>query len=410
MSSGRNCDEESTASHLSVGLGAHIAAATNALSEQLDNQRDRKLRRLIFGSSVIHYQQIIPSANSISGFRKIGFGQCGLIFERPGREYVVKVAKQEFKDALMVDYQVHQAVYAAFSRQITIVECRVPKVIKHIPSHDSHWWEQRGPLFTERHGDFPFPSSALMSERILPLPKIVRTALIARFCERSMQADALINHLNRDCLARIYLGKRLRPNTPLQRNFSLRNFNFHLDRMLGLKLPVEDYARAIGDALAIMHWDANVDGYDVEFVLGSEAANAPPRADGSLQNKSTDSVLDTAFDLKNKIIRIWLLDFNLCSRWEEAIGWEEPEALINQLVIAFFENDPYYPLPLMENRADEKLWCAFRDSYLAKSEEILSPKDKRLQPLPTNFIASCVAREQVNLERGLGHGHRELKG
>ncbi|KAH7015846.1 zinc finger protein-domain-containing protein [Ilyonectria destructans] len=408
MSSRPICDVESTASHLSVGLSADIAAATNTLSEQLDNQRDEELRQLIFGSSATYYQQIIPPA--IIGFRKIGFGQCGLIFERPGREYVVKVAKQGFKDALMVDYQVHQAVYAAFCRQTTFVECRVPKVIKHIPSDDAHWWEQHGPLFAERHGDFPFPSSTLISERILPLPKIVRSGLISRFCEKSMQHDALINHLNRDCLARIYLGKSLPPNTPLQRNFSLRNFNFHLDQMLGLKLPVEDYARAIGDALAIMHWDANVDGYDVEFVLGSEAANAPPRAEGTPQNMSTDSVLDTALDLKNQFIRIWLLDFNLCSRWEESIGWEESEALIDQLVIAFFENDPYYPLPLMENVADEKLWSAFRDSYLAKSEEILAPKDKRLQPLPANFIASCVAREQANLERGLGHGHRELKG
>jgi hypothetical protein len=29
-------------------------------------------------------------------------------------------------------------------------------------------------------------------------------------------------------------------------------------------------AKAIGQAMAIMHWSANVDCYDVEFVLGSE--------------------------------------------------------------------------------------------------------------------------------------------
>ncbi|KAK7432964.1 hypothetical protein QQZ08_000435 [Neonectria magnoliae] len=185
------------------------------------------------------------------------------------------------------------------------------------------------------------------------------------------------NQGNRDCLAWIYLGRRLKANAPLQRNFSLRNFNFHLDQILGLGLPVEDYARVIAEALAVVHWDANVDAYDVEYVctveyvLGSEAETIPTQA------RAADT------DFMKSPIRIWVLDFNLCSRWEEAICWEQPEALVDQLVIAFFENDPYYPLPLVDE--DKQLLNAFREQYFSAAEKILTRRDERLRGLPAQF-------------------------
>ncbi|KAH7156717.1 zinc finger protein-domain-containing protein [Dactylonectria macrodidyma] len=409
-----NISEESTNSQLSVGLKADIEA-TNLLSEQLDNARNEELKKnahisdtdseLCTLTRLLSLRSETSTTSSFAtfqqqmrfteiGFRKIGFGQCGLVFERPGQGFVIKVAKPGFKDALTADYQVHQAVSDAFRRQKTALECRVPQVYKHIPATDFQWWNEHQTLFLQQHEDFPIPAAALMTERILPLPKIARHGLITQFCDKAMQADAVNNHQNRDCLARIYLGKRLKTNAPLQRNFSLRNFNLHLDQMLALELPVEDYARAIAEALAVIHWDANSDAYDIEYVLGSEAAVV------------SDT---TTLDFKTRTIRIWVLDFNLCSRWEEAVGWQCPEALIDQLVFAFFENDPYYPLPLMENGADQKLWGVFRERYLAKAQEVLSGKDKRLNTLPAKFIDSCVAREQGKLEKGLGHGHRDFK-
>src|SRR5690606_18752349 len=118
--------------------------------------------------------------------------------------------------------------------------------------------------------DFPLPTMALITERILPLPRPIRHALIDLFCPENSKASVKENATNRDCLARVYLGKR-RPEGPPPANFSLRNYNLHLDQMLDLNLPVYDYATAIAEALAIIHWAANVDGYDIEFVLGSEA-------------------------------------------------------------------------------------------------------------------------------------------
>ncbi|UPK99905.1 hypothetical protein LCI18_010840 [Fusarium solani-melongenae] len=171
---------------------------------------------------------------------------------------------------------------------------------------------------------------------------------------------------------------------------------------MNLGLPVSSYASAIGEALAIIHWAANVDGYDIEFVLGSEASisSLPPKTPPQTTLESSWA----ATEGRRKITRIWVLDFNLCTRWKERIGWEQPEALIEQLVTAFFENDPYYPLPLMDDDMGKKL-C-----YSTKAEEVLAEKDERLRALPHIFINACIERERQNIDNGLGHGHRQHKG
>ncbi len=53
-------------------------------------------------------------------------------------------------------------------------------------------------------------------------------------------------------------------------NVSLRNFNFHINHMRDLNLPVHEYTRDMGEALAILHWAAHVNACDIEFVVGSE--------------------------------------------------------------------------------------------------------------------------------------------
>jgi hypothetical protein len=354
------------------------------------------------------------------GFRKIGFGQCGLVFERPGRDYVVKIARPGFHDALWSDLTAHYSVYKAFQHHPTL-ECRVPTVYAYHNKDDTEWWDKHLPLFPDSQADFPMPSDALFSERILPLPKIAREALVALYCPPELQRSVLDNDSNRDCLARIYLGKRRAQNTPLAPNFTLRNFNLCLDQMLDLDLPVHDYASAMGEALAVTHWHANVDAYDVEFVLGSEsrmpATNVvttwepTPEIVSALPPRTTLRSFKTPI-FRKRTARLWILDFNLCNRWEEKTGWEHSDALIAQLVLAFFENDPYYPLPMMEEDVERTLWRTFAQSYLDKSRTILESggKDERLHNLPVMFINGCIDRETQNIGKGLGHGHRDLKG
>ncbi len=204
------------------------------------------------------------------GFRKIGFGQCGLVFERPGGRYVLKVARPGYQDALGSDCIAHLQVYEAFRAQTQLFECRIPAVYSYVTKSDTLWWQKHQKFFLEPHEAFPLPSTVLITERIPPLPKVARHALIHKFCPEHLKLAAMSEPSNRDCLARIYLGRRRVDNRQPPLSFTLRNFNLHLDQMLDLRLPVISYASAMASALATIHWDANIDGYDIEFVLGGE--------------------------------------------------------------------------------------------------------------------------------------------
>ncbi|KAM0350703.1 hypothetical protein ACHAPU_003197 [Fusarium lateritium] len=303
-------------------------------------------------------------------YQKIGFGQCGLIFHRKGDDNVVKVARPFFHDSLYADCLAQIAIQAAFEAQEKAPVCRLPKFHAHYGA-TSTWWEDNKALLAEQHPTSPLPSSVLISEYIPPLPKTIREVLITKYCPKIKYAEALCDALNQHCLARIYLGRRRAPNKPLQTNFSLRNFNLHLDQMIEMNLPVERYAAVIGEALAILHWSVFIDAYDVEFVLGSEVVS--------------ETEVTT---------RIWVLDFNLCSLFDEETAIEHPAEVIDQLVISFFENDPYYPRPTADGEVERQVWDAFKAAYISTAEGILSGAnaDDSLSKLPQKFIDTCIER------------------
>lgn len=83
------------------------------------------------------------------------------------------------------------------------------------------------------------------------------------------RSDAKIDHLNQDCLARLYPGNRQDPYRRHSLLFSLRNFNLHMDQMEDLQLKINGFAMAMADALAIMHLTAMIDADDGGFMQGS---------------------------------------------------------------------------------------------------------------------------------------------
>ena len=113
------------------------------------------------------------------------------------------------------------------------------------------------------------PTSLLVTERILSLPPRLQTLLIDKYCAEHIKQEARDDAANRDCLVRVYLGST--QGKTAQRFFSLRNFKMHLNHMMELQLDVRALARGMGIAYALMHWAAETDGRDVEFVLGSSS-------------------------------------------------------------------------------------------------------------------------------------------
>lgn len=364
------------------------------------------------------------------GYRKIGFGQCGIIFEKVGANHVVKLARKHFDDSLWVDFTAHYKVSKALelSPLGPNVECRVPKLYSYVPRSSHEWWSSNIHLFPD-HDDkedtaVSLPAMVLVSERIPSLPKTFRDILIDKYCPAHLQSAARSNPLNEDCLARVYLGKRREPSRPLAPNFTLRNFNLHLDQVLHLGLPVSSLTRAMGEALAFIHWEARIDGFDIEFVLGSDrerlyvdginAICKIPCEDISeiAPHSDFDSMIRTHLLVHG--IRLWVLDFNLCAfQWKSLSQGQDQygisqsqwtDAIVGQLVAAFFQNDPYYPLPPTEGNAvlgeEETLWSTFERSYLEVADKILEHEEDLMRALPQRFIQAVIHQAAGTLKKG----------
>ncbi|KAF3803144.1 hypothetical protein GCG54_00011813 [Colletotrichum gloeosporioides] len=336
-------------------------------------------------------------------YELIGFGQCGWVYHRRGRNHVVKLARQGYQNALQTDHTAHLKVHAAFDTHNPPVN--VPEPIRLSPP-TSRWWKRHSSILLEAPYDISQKTPwALLSQRIPPLPKCHRDILIDTFCPAHKRRDAAADSKNETALARVYLGRRRVPGAPLPPNFSLRNYNLTLDQLLQLNAPVADYARQMGDALCVMHWNAWVDGYGIKFVLGGQpkppkmasSATAGKKAAASKDTDSAPQQTQPAYDAN--LAQLWVLDFDLCSTWDRERMCRFPRELVEQLVRTFFENDPYYPRPYTENEEEEELWEEFSEAYLERARSM-----KLVHGLARGFIRTIERMQKEDLEKRLGHG------
>lgn len=268
---------------------------------------------------------------------------------------------------------------------------RVPASFWYI-SADDDWW----------HGQLPrLPSNppqeacnAMCSERIPSLSREFRDILIDSFCPQAIRSEIKRSDSNADCITRLYLGKR-RGGMP-SKFFSLRNFPLLLNHMEQLGLPVFDYARAMAGALACMHWEAEIDANDVEFVLGSRRQldtsplRLPPAVIGCLpynfctragvEAEPVDEIQDSSLVDGNEV---WLLDFDCCG--SITMDYEGVE----KAALAAHRNDPYHPRPCSSESPDFELWKTFRDHYLNSSAKVVRRRGVDVT-LPERFIARLI--------------------
>lgn len=242
----------------------------------------------------------------------------------------------------------------------------------------------------------------MATERILPLQKEIREALIDVYASDTHKESLKADSANNDCLARVYLGRRkeLQPHRVAPaKSFSLRNFNLYVDQMGDLDVDVHRYAEAIGSILAVMHWDANADAEDVEFVLGS----APITADDLYQPITIEqidalppgsSTWQQVMDVERRTVHLWLLDFNRVKQ----ISMDE--AGVDQAVAAFYRNDPYFPRPsLSKDTQDHATWDVFEKAYPRTArwihdQKLLCTQMMEWTGLPQLFIDKVVDQEQ----------------
>ncbi|KAF2430267.1 hypothetical protein EJ08DRAFT_670603 [Tothia fuscella] len=271
-------------------------------------------------------------------FRRIGRGFCGSVWavDRVGNSCAMKRGDGGPGRSVRKDYDFHLRALASLasihqlspsdyeehsSSSQPTPHIQIPHCHSLIPSEDKDWWNRRLQRFPKTHS----PCDILITERIQPLSQPVRQLFIDKFCSKATT----------------------RPNP----RFSLRNYPLHIDQMEEIGgLDTRAYARTMGEALATMHWSANIDANDVEF------ANT-----FSLTTLGEHS--------------IWMLDFDCCNTMTM------DEAGVEQAVAAFFRNDPFYPRPGSDYPHDKILWDEFRTQYLETSAILLANYNS-LQRLP----------------------------
>ena len=292
-------------------------------------------------------------------YRCIGRGFCGSVWT-PGNaqnndDEQVAIKREDGGPGRSVtnDYNMHLRVLQSATQQPPLMPLSIPYCHNLVQTDDA-WW------LSNLH---QFPSGytacrALISERIPKIPRPISNKIVDLFCAGNAQLSTFVKGNPDDdaCLIRPYLGRRRRhrqegkSESRFQR-FSLRNVPLHIDQMEALDLCAGLYAETMAEALALMHWGAEIDANDVEFVL------APPRS------KHTQSMAFQSDYLGTHCM--WILDFDCCRPMRmDAEG-------VEQACAAFFRNDPFYPRPGTGETADEELWVVFKQRFLKSSYRFL---------------------------------------
>ena len=155
-------------------------------------------------------------------------------------------------------------------------------------------------------------------------------------------------------------------------------------------MPKQPLVTEMAIGLAIIHWQAKVDGMGCEFVLGGAANNGSDDRRLDVRLYIEDTAPCNVLLPKSRPVHLWMLDFDKASTVQLT-----PEDVDRKLVPAFLGNDPYYPRP----DADKGLWEEFCASYLKTSHIILHAilhaehgEEPSITCLPQRFLDKVVEK------------------
>jgi len=383
-----------THTHTSADASGPVVQATmRDVDQDLNRMLSLHSKILTTSSAAERYSIADAEAEGSESFRKIGAGACGAVFAQDGKSLVIKLAKTTEQDHLWNDYVMHSLIAKHF-RAYKIDKVNVPSCYFFVPKDDPHYFRQHPGLVEAAAQVCNLPTSALVTERILPHPHATRARLIEKYCSPKNKDKALSDPANKDCLVRVYLGSSQGKSGAMF--FSLRNFKMHLNQMVDIQLDVEAMARRMAIAMAIMHWAAQTDARDVEFVLGSSTYKTPLAMDIEDVRKLepftyTGPQSRRDEDFFHRTTELWVLDFNQVRK----IILDE--AGVAQAVDAVCHNDPYLPKPLQESQIGKKVWNVFVMAYLEASSIILKKdheQDEHLLRLPMKFLEGLIDAER----------------
>ncbi|KAI6088868.1 hypothetical protein F4821DRAFT_83948 [Hypoxylon rubiginosum] len=343
----------------SVDPGSLAATDLQALSPTTILQKYLTVNSVLtITSSFARQSQSLRYLADTQKYRDIGEGPQGIVYERLGSILATKKELPTNKGRrLSEEFAIHRKVFAAFTKYKVYSDIHVPQPYDFTPG------ELISPqLLSQMPENDRQPSDIVTMERILPLPKVVRKAIIQKFHPDGIVRDEhrvtqiLDERENKHCLARVYLGMETLPIP--KESFSLRNFPLTLDRMVDLGLDAKHFAVMIGNAYAIMHWAAIITGDDVEFVLGTSA---------SPNN-----------DFQHRRVHMYLLDFGRCDTVNTVNINEYQEDVFQALKRSMVRhrNQIYLPHP----RRNTELYQAWKSAYMSTSDKIVRQEGLSFDP------------------------------
>jgi hypothetical protein len=218
-----------------------IAVATSNL------QRWLSVKSVISPASSSAMDQQRHAERAVLGkFVLIGEGLCGEIFDEMGRGVVLKRVRPKYEADIRADAQIHETFFNIWEQANPTI-LRIPRSGRLIgPAHE--WWSEEE---HEKLATFTSRPLLLETERILPLPKNIREALIILYSPQSEHEIHRNNVQNRDCLLRIYLGQRSSENS--MRDLKLRNFPMSLEKFEQVGVMKEPLVKAMAHGLGLLH-------------------------------------------------------------------------------------------------------------------------------------------------------------
>ncbi|KAL7806473.1 zinc finger domain-containing protein [Trichoderma gracile] len=306
----------------------------------------------------------LTTSSTPTQLERIGQGRCGTVWavrcspcnETNHSHLAMKREDGSTGRSIAHEYRIHQKITSIC---LGFTSFAIPQSIGFVDARDDAAWSVILPRLPPDYT----ACNAIISEKILPVKESARRLLVQTFRPDVDTEEIMRSQSNEHCLVR-----------------PLRNYPLHMDQMEQLCIDPSGYAVAMAEALAFLHWVANVDGNDVEFVLGqprcqSDTSSSPSsltRARGTICSDTNTAILGPHV--------VWILDFDLC----RDISLDEEG--VDQAHCAFWGNDPYYPRPGSSNPADERLWAIFQDRYMEASATALREEADGVKRLPGLFI------------------------
>lgn len=294
------------------------------------------------------------------------------------------------------DRKCHMRIQDAFSRHQD-VKCQPTRIHKYVHGEDEPWWEHNGPLLFEKQNTprRPADKGALLTQRIWPVPRGFREGIIALFSSSDGKEYPIRHPKSSDGLLHVHLGRRGSIKHQDRSGLSLRDFNLNLDQMSRADLPAPEYAAAIGEALAVMHWSAGLDGDGVKFVLGTET---DPDASDNQNGEASGTIVAKGVrgtPPQNDVPRLWIFGFDSCTQLESIATPDEPVKLLAHLSNAFPRNRAYYPHPRPVDARSRVAWDKFQDAYVVRSGKCLADRGQLGQAswgLPSGFLRQVTQK------------------